>query len=806
MSTQFHEYALPGCTPTPLASYLKALGILRLVAEQADPDVRGWWQDDCFHLRTRLDEAALQRFFLEDYRPSPIAAPWNGGSGFYLREGKTKDKDPETGKKIKTGERTEETEATRRIAQLKAAKAPRLRPLAEAIGKCIEVLQRRKLIEAPDIPGKQALITELRGAADDHFVRWLDAAGIITPEKMDFSSILGSGGNDGNLDFSTAFQSAIIDLFDIDTGRPQEIAAALLKGCLFGDATPDLAGAGASQFAPHTASYANMASGFNGSTPESPWSTLFTMEGALLFAGSATVRAMSTRPRGSFPFTVQQIAAGSGAIGVGDEDSSRSAELWLPTWNSPAGFDEIQSLFCEGRANVSGKAAEDGLTFARAISTLGVSRGISSFQRLGFEARYGNMFITVPLGRFQCGSRPRPDLIADLDDWVDAIRQRVKEKGAPAYAHQAARALDDALFAMTGASAGHQEVQAALVAVGHLAAYLARSPKARKTDDSEGKAKPISPPPCLTAAWLKLADDKSPEFRVAAALASLGWARPVEKSPSEDIGNADTTKAVEPAHIMAAHFAPLDSAFTRRDKRRWNEERDKQKTADAATDHICGEGGLIHNLHAVLNRRLLRTDAVAEGGAGDPLEATLGASLADIMDFLAGRFDDGRCAALLAGLVWVNPVGFHWEDGDQRNGERKVELPLAYAACKPLFTPRRRLRTIGQPHDKEKGKAISVPRLAEGTKLPMPPGLVARLVRGDIAKVTGDALQRARASGLNSPLLARTGGLPVLSSTAIKGDRLAAALLIPLDDNGLVRVLNRAFDLSPANPTDTEAA
>ena len=36
------EIMLHGCTPEPLMSYLKALGILRLVAEQADPRSTGW--------------------------------------------------------------------------------------------------------------------------------------------------------------------------------------------------------------------------------------------------------------------------------------------------------------------------------------------------------------------------------------------------------------------------------------------------------------------------------------------------------------------------------------------------------------------------------------------------------------------------------------------------------------------------------------------------------------------------------------------------------------------------------------------
>jgi CRISPR-associated protein Csx17 len=38
-----HDLELRGCTPEPLMSYLKALGILRLVSEQKDNNTRGWW-------------------------------------------------------------------------------------------------------------------------------------------------------------------------------------------------------------------------------------------------------------------------------------------------------------------------------------------------------------------------------------------------------------------------------------------------------------------------------------------------------------------------------------------------------------------------------------------------------------------------------------------------------------------------------------------------------------------------------------------------------------------------------------------
>jgi CRISPR-associated protein Csx17 len=83
-----HLHHLTGCTPTPLAHYLKAIGILRLVAQQKDPDVRGFWCDQHFCLLTSLDEGALEAFFLDEYSPTPFVSPWNKGSGFYAKSDK----------------------------------------------------------------------------------------------------------------------------------------------------------------------------------------------------------------------------------------------------------------------------------------------------------------------------------------------------------------------------------------------------------------------------------------------------------------------------------------------------------------------------------------------------------------------------------------------------------------------------------------------------------------------------------------------------------------------------------------------
>src|SRR5690606_41339195 len=72
---QVHEIVLSGCSPIPLANYLKALGVLRLVAEQADPGARGLWRNDAIVLLTRLHAEALERLFLEEHEPTPAPAP-----------------------------------------------------------------------------------------------------------------------------------------------------------------------------------------------------------------------------------------------------------------------------------------------------------------------------------------------------------------------------------------------------------------------------------------------------------------------------------------------------------------------------------------------------------------------------------------------------------------------------------------------------------------------------------------------------------------------------------------------------------
>ena len=774
-----HEHALKGCAPVPLAGYLKALGVLRLLAEQADKDVAGWWRDEAFHLRTRLSGEELLAFFLNDYRPSAVVAPWNGGSGFF------------------TGDNRDG------FTPLRDSPAVRFAGLRSAMETCERALADAGLVERPQGEAKLAFVLRLRGQLPDEALTWIDAALALSRDDLLFPPLLGTGGNDGRLDFTNNFMRRLVSsktprgLFDAESGAHRPEAAPMLRAALFGDATDGLTDAAIGQFAPGAAGGPNATAGFEGAPNLNPWDFVLMIEGALLFAGALTRRNESARQSGaSFPFTVKATGAGWGGIGVEDEDDAR-AEFWAPLWSRPATAAEIRQFLAEGRAVLNGRTARDGLEFARAAATLGTSRGIDGFQRYGFVMRAGKAYLATPLGRrrVRAVAPPTVALIANLESghWLERVRKQLRKGEEGARARTLARRLDDALFALAEPEARHEAVQAALITVGVVARYLAVAPKARET---------VPPPPALSPRWLSLADDGLPEFQVAAALASLGHA-------PADVGVEDEAEQKDPAlpHPilpMAAHIAPLDLSQPFKKGPTWyHEKRRKGDARDGRLEVVWGDGDLTRNLIAVLNRRLIdRTGR--ENGVDDPLCAATGAPLSAVLAFLDGfsahgsPFDDARCAALLAGLVWVRPG--RWRLSSP--GQGSAAMPLPYSVLKPLFTPADRLhqeRTLG-----ERRRSL----LPRDQALPIPSGLVARLLRGDeVGPAVRDALLRAHASGIASPFLDSRFRDGTFANGAVDPRRLAASLLIPIDNNGLDRVINRAYPQSDANTdADTETA
>ena len=205
------DLQLAGCRPEPLAHYLKALGILRLVSEQADPEVRGWWVDDEFRLRTKLGREKLEKFFLEDYRPTPVVAPWNGGSGFYPNDRKDA------------------------IEAIFSTRAGRFLDYQATVKQSKEIIQLLALKDKPDVDAKPRLLRACRGRFSEKSLAWVDAAYVLTDEEAKYPPLLGTGGNDGRLEFTNNFMQRLMELFDPLTGHPEVLSKTWLSSALWSE-------------------------------------------------------------------------------------------------------------------------------------------------------------------------------------------------------------------------------------------------------------------------------------------------------------------------------------------------------------------------------------------------------------------------------------------------------------------------------------------------------------------------------------------------------------------------------------------
>lgn len=683
-----HELILAGCTPTPLAHYLKALGVFRLVAEQLDPDVRACWRKDTLVLLTKASQNELEQFFLEDYSPTPVLAPWNGGSGFYENDNKDG------------------------FTPLSQSKAIRFEPFRTGIAVAQQSLARLNLRDKPDGDIKPQLLELLRAESDDNMLTWLDAAVVLTSGSPSYPPLLGTGGNDGRLDFTNNFMQRLVELFDPETGHAHPENASWLTNALFGNHTPGFVQKAIGQFSPGQIGGANGTSGFSCDSRINPWDFILTLEGAVLFATATTRRLGSDRQAAlSYPFTVYQANVGSGGMAQSDSISGRSrGEIWLPLWPKPSDLRELRWLLSEGRATLGRHAARDGLDFARAVSQLGVDRGISEFQRYGFMVRNGLAYLATPLGRIETRRSPAADLIVDLEGgrFLETLRRAARDKDATLSLKRSASQLENAIFDLTHPSAGRRAIQQCLIRLGEVIQVLASSHKAHTE---------IPTLPSLSPHWITQSDDGSAEFRLALALSGL--------------------------HGLPAQLAPV---AREKGHRHWSWNRDSRS-------FVWGSGDPVRNLAHVVERRLLETQR--EGY--DPFSAfgRTSASLAHVDDFLAGRTDDARLAGLLLGLIWTHPP----EEGLPTPAHATSPLlPAAYTVLKPFFTSARTLNHLE--------------RLPEGCTLPLPGDYTRLLLAGRIDQAIARAWQRGRVAGLNwpagaEPVSARIDGPRLLAALAI---------------------------------------
>lgn len=697
------DIELPGCTPDPLMSYLKALGILRLVSEQVDRSARAAWRNGIFVIRTAnigLDELVL--FFVENYAPTPILAPWAGGSGFFGNDNRYA------------------------VNALVSSTAERMQPYRGAIETVRRILDSESITDKPADETKKRILRKYRREMSDEFVAWMDAAIVIQTEGQVFPPLLGTGGNDGRLDFTQNFMQRLVSL-GLHESTDQAATRSLIIQSLAGHPTQGLASASIGQFSPGRAGGPNAAQGFSGAPLDNPWDFVLMIEGTVLLSGSVSRRmGAGQRDKAIFPFTVRANPVGFDSASEAEAAEARG-EIWLPLWSRFASLGEVKNVFAEGRAELSGRQSRDGVDFSRAIAGLGVDRGVESFVRFGFLKRSGKAYLAPAIGRFDVpASRNNVGLLRDIDPWLDQLRRACREETTPARFTAALRRIDAAIydFCRYGGEALFASI---LRALGNAERELATGEKFRSNE-----RRTIRPLDGLRAEWVAAADDQSPEFELALSLA----------------GVRDGDGRIGPLRV---NLEPVSV---------W-----KESTTWAERDPgvVWKAGNLPTNLTAVLMRRMI--DASRAGGGTLPVINRLApAGLAAVSAFLDKSVDDAKIEELLWCLLCVNPVGL---ERSPPNDDAITPLPRAYALLKLLFVP----HPIGQ-------REHEVKVLTEAEILPL-------LRRGDVADACRIAMRRLRSSGFE-PLPHRRSGQNNRdgewhdTNSSVDPIRLAAALLFPI--------------------------
>lgn len=592
---RMHIHVLKGCSPAPLAHYLKALGILRLVGEQAAPQARGWWEGEHFRLMTNLSKDELESFFLECYEPTPIFNPWGGRSGYYPG--------------------SSETTARNALSAIESSGLERLAKFRKAICLVRSVIEEGGGEKPNSEDSKAEMISRIRLRLRGAGLDWLNTVIADLGDSFRGPAILGTGGNEGSGSYTAAFFAAVVECI------VRRLWDRAIQSCLWKDSADLDAWDGSftpsSVDAQKKSKKEKVAGPFRQFLPSgrgSPWDLILCFEGSVVIQSGVTRRSNTDQHRFlTSPFYFASLGMGAGSSSEMDEfvmnkgrKSPGRGEQWFPLWATPSTFGEIQQLFREGRCSTGHRLARNPLDAARAICGHGASRGITTFLRYGYLQR-NNLatHFAVPLDRIQVRENSTARLVDDLSRWFERLHRAARRSNAPARLVLAERNLADALFAALTHDYSPDRWQAILLAAAHIEAIQAT-----------GTAIEIGPIPALRPDWVDAVADGSAEVRLARALGSA----------------AATYYKGRPIDPIRHHWLPLEEKNPRRFK-----VADKRLVNDARV--VTSGRGPIRDLSALVERRLIESETKGERRSQLVAAPGCGARLDDVAQFLSGLVD-----------------------------------------------------------------------------------------------------------------------------------------------------------------------
>jgi CRISPR-associated protein Csx17 len=708
---------LDGCRAEPLGSYLKALGVLRLVGEQLDAVAGGAWLGERFLLETAVGEAELLDFFAHRYRPTPLVAPWNGGSGFGVKD----------------------KQSAVTVAAVEASTDERLGPYRDALGVV------RRLVASPtwgvganDKAVKREQVSRCRNELPDDAVPWIDATIVLTEQDRTIAPLFVSGGNDGRLEFSANFMSNVLAALGLAKLRKGADRLRLLRSSLLGGDTGPLPEGASGPYDPGAGGGVNSGPAGDADAAVNPWDYVLMFEGGLLFASGAARRLGAHGAMMAVPFCVDVSPVGR-ASAVAESETAR-AEVWAPIWRQPATASELARFIGEGRAQWGRRPARNGVDFARAASSLGVDRGIDAFVRHALVQRFGKNHLAVALDRVEVGRRPEVRVTSQVDAWIDI--DRVKRGNVPGSLSGALNRLEMALYrSAVGTGSPASALQDVLCELAGVEGAIGRG-----SQPVDLVRRPVD---TLRATdWLPLIEEDSPEFRVAASMAS-----------GRDRGGARLALLLRPIKLDATG--------------RWIEWREGPPVVDGLARRPVT--GVLAD--ALVRRTIDRTAGGDEGQPGQlrvAFEYGRTVALDDLALLVGGWLDEARLERLFCGLLLLD-----WEkDWPLGTPHRRTQaVPAALAAVGPCLTGAALTRTgrDGGPID---------------IRLGIEPGWPSLLASDRTADVATAALRRLRVAGLDPAIRS-------VAAPAATGRRLAATAFCRLRHGDLHALLDRCCPPDP---------
>lgn len=788
-----NEIILNGCAPEPLIHYLKALGIFRLIADQLDSQVRGAWRSDAFVLDSEKNGDDLVAFFLNEYQPTPIVAPWNGGSAFYdgeditAREAIRKSSGerleayrevvekvlafpemPSTSRltvadlissveRIVAGATDKGTEKQREVVEeakrlmsaiarthkIESKTIEQIQELRESLTRSDEarlplnqvlklVRKLRTLVKKSGRSSvKEEIVRACRNRLDDRTVQWIDAALVISDTDSE-APLLGAGGIDGRAEFSKNF------MLSLQQTLPELVSARLVgreAEKQLQHSTNQLRSSLFGQASALTESTVGMffPKGVGGAANASQGPRIDSDE-SMVNSWDYLLAIEGTLMLASA--TVRQLAAGARS----------KASFPFTAINSAVGY---------GTAVAAEKV--------RAEIWLPLWSRPASFAEVAHIFSEGRVQFTASEKRTVRTGFDFARAVAELgvDRGIDAFQRygfierngqanlatplgrfEVRERPLASLVYQ----VDNWFDAFRRATGDSKRTPPRFVRA------RARIEKAIFDLCASGQREDLlSTLVALGAAESELA--RGAKFREKERLRPLPGLR--ERWANEcDDGSIEFEIAAALASIAGegkrgtfrAHLEPVEISGS---KLVWTNDE---------SGVVWGAGMLSDNLAAVLHRRSI--DARADGASHPALSGKRPASLAAVDAFLRGLTDDARSEELLRGLSLIN---WHAERQAKHSSAALSTLPRIYALLKLLFLPNGLLKL------KEQNEPITIRH---------EPSIVPLLRGGRVDEALEIASRRLHSSGL-VPMTSRFHFPPE------DGTRLAASLLIPIDASAI---------------------